>query len=68
MKKTKIAVGEKFTFVPYWRGSYGMEKASKRNALSVTGTIVYVNHPHRYFRVEFPAGKRGKMLSECFKF
>ena len=33
MKKKEIAVGEKFTFVPYIRGSYGMEKASKRNAL-----------------------------------
>ena len=68
MKEENIRVGAKCTFVPYWQGSYGTDKPSKRNALSVTGTIVYVNHAHRYFREEYPAGNRGKKLSECFKF
>ena len=66
MKKTKIAVGEKFRFLPSWYSNYG--HSDYKDARKVTGTIVYVNHPHRYFRVEVPAGKRGKMLSECFKF
>ena len=68
MKDTNIRVGAKCTFVPSWRGSYGADKPNKRNALTVVGTVVYVNHAHRYFRVEYPAGKRGKKLSECFKY
>lgn len=66
MKKTKIAVGERFTFLPSYHSSYGHN--DYKDARKVTGTIVYVNYPHRYFRVEYPAGNRGKRLSECFKF
>ena len=66
MKKTKIAVGEKFRFLPSYHSNYGHNDFKDNR--KVTGTIVYVNHPHRYFRVEFPAGKQGKTLSECFKF
>lgn len=66
MKKKEIAVGGKFRFLPCYHSNYGHNDFKDNR--KVTGTIVYVNHPHRYFRVEFPAGKRGKMLSECFKF
>ena len=68
MKESNIRVGAKCTFVPSWRGSYGTENSTRWDALVVEGTIVYVNHAHRYFRAEYPAGKRGKKLSECFKF
>ena len=69
MKKSCIRVGARCRIVPVYR--YGGEP---ENALvagdpgTVTGTIIYVNHAHRYFRVEFPAGSRGKTLTECLKF
>ena len=68
MKRSAIVVGAKCTFVPCWNADYGMSNPKTVKRLSVTGTITYVNHAHRYFRVEFCAGTQNLMLSECFKF
>lgn len=68
MRKSAIRLGAKCTFVPACFGEYGANKSNKLDAYSVTGTITYINHAHRFFRVEYRMGKSGTTLSECFKF
>lgn len=64
----KIRVGAKCTFVPSQRLSSKTDNPTLSKHPTVTGTITYVNYAHRIFRVEYRSGKRGQILSECFKF
>ena len=68
MKKSSIRVGAKCTFVPSHQLSCKVDNPNLSKHQTVTGTITYVNYAHRIFRVEYRAGKRGSVLSECFKF
>lgn len=68
MKKNRIRVGARCTFVSSHRLSGKVDNPTLSKHPTVTGTITYVNYAHRLFRVEYQAGKRGYTLSECFKF
>lgn len=68
MNRNNIRVGAKCTFVPSHRISYKVDNPTLSKHQTEIGTITYVNHAHRFFRVEYRAGKRGCILSECFKF
>ena len=68
MNRNNICVGAKCTFVPSHRLSSKVDNPTLSKHQTVTGTVTYVNYAHRFFRVEYRAGKRGQILSECFKF
>lgn len=51
----KICLGDRFRFVP----------AHRPAKQYVTGTVVYLNPEHRYFRVSYQAGTT--VQHECFK-
>ncbi len=62
-------IGEKRSFVPaaFLNGGGGFDGALHA---TVTGRVVYVNVPHRWYCVEFPLGDYDppQMGRECFKF
>lgn len=60
--KQMIKLGAKVTFIP--EAFTRIENADI--PVKITGRIVYINHEHRYFRVE--AEVNGYALHECFKF
>lgn len=72
MNIKQIRVGARVIFVPSHRISYKVDKpdlSKLRADIKKRGVITYVNHAHRFFRVEYPAGRNGELtLSECFKF
>lgn len=51
----QIGIGNSVRFVP----------ATRTDKQRVTGTIVYINVPHRYCCVAYPAGNT--VQHECFK-
>lgn len=60
--KQMIKLGAWVTFIP--ESFTRIENADI--PVEITGRIVYINHEHRYFRVE--AEVNGYLLHECFKF
>ena len=63
----EIKLGERVAFKPS-AFTFFKDDAGERQIKTVSGTIVYINLPHRYFTVEYPLGNRGKLLRESFKF
>lgn len=64
-----MQIGDQFSFVP--EGFCGEETKSphpgrKEAPRKVTGTVIYINRPHRYFTVE--AIVNGVTFRESFKF
>ena len=61
--------GEKKRFLPCAWSDAGVGGLARNETLrqiererSVTGTVVYVNRAHRWYRVRYPGG------AECFKY
>ena len=63
----QIRIGARCRFVPSHRQASEPVKLQPGSPKAVDARIVYVNHPHRWFRVVYPAGN-GYTLSECLKF
>lgn len=55
-------MGEKVRFRP----SAFIERDTPKLPQAVTGTVFYINNPHRYYAVEYEL--YGVKLRECFKF
>ena len=55
-----MCVGDRIKFIPELH--YGQERDYK----SFTGTVVYINEPHRYFTVKWTEG--GGTFLESFRF
>lgn len=60
-----IELGQEVNFIPNWN-IRNIDSKAERNSKTVTGTVIYVNHQHRTFIVEYPCG--GTMQKETFKF
>lgn len=58
-------VGKKATFLPNTSDKSGVEQSFGLEE-KATGTLIYANKDHRYFRVEYI--RNGVLLHECFKF
>ena len=60
-----IKIGQRVRFIPFWNISEHDDEATKREK-TVTGRVIYVNLPHKYFTVEYRRG--GSTERESFKF
>lgn len=65
--KKKIGIGAKVTFVPFIEDKRPKTVNEIRSSCrKATGTVIYVNAPHKYFTVEFMW--HGLKMRESFKF
>lgn len=63
----KLQIGAKVTFVPFIEDTRPRTIAEIRDARrKASGTVSYINAPHKYFTVEFDW--HGQILRESFKF
>ena len=63
-----MSIGETFKFKPWsWFENPQLYSLHASSVPTVEGTIVYINEPHRYFRVEYRT-TAGCIGHECFKF
>ena len=60
-----IKLGQEVKFIPTWNIRQYDSKVEKSSKI-ITGKVIYVNHQHRTFIVEYPCG--GTMQKETFKF
>lgn len=63
-----MSIGQPYKFKPWsWFENPQAYSLHAESVPTVTGTIVYINETHRYFRVEYSTGA-GCIGHECFKF
>lgn len=64
----KPELGDAYTFTPeaFIGEVKGRLPGQQEIPRRVTGTVTYINEPHRWFRVEYDL--HGYHMSECFKF
>lgn len=61
-------IGDPYSFKPWaWFETPQAYSLHAESVPTVKGTIVYINEPHRYFRVEYRTAS-GCIGHECFKF
>lgn len=63
-------IGDKISFIPsaYNSQDNGTEKSREKQVKNtVKGTVISVNHEHRWYRVEYQTDYNG-VQHECFKF
>lgn len=61
-----IKIGDKYCFKPSAFFTSTAQFGDASPVKTVTGTVVYINEAHRYFRVEYVLP--GCIGHECFKF
>lgn len=63
-----MIVGDPYSFKPWaWFENPQQYSLHADSVPTVTGTIVYINEAHRYFRVRY-CTESGCIGHECFKF
>ena len=60
-----IEIGTKVKFIPFFNDNKLLTPAERRSFATV-GTVVYVNHDHKYFTAEYDC--LGTKQRESFKF
>lgn len=67
MTAQKLAVGLKVKFVPFVEEVRNKTVEERRAARkTATGTVIYINAPHKYFTIEYDW--YGNRMRESFKF